>query len=158
MGAMPNHEQYQFHANDSYEFERHDFQAWLDILDDVRRIPDYGDYTILSPTYKEYLPSFATPSAKIVWTTQTKFLMERGISLKNGKKGEQFIDLSRLIPLHDEFKDSLLSNCHGDNYLLETLDGSKPTPKRAKWLQQWIATGINHHISLTVYQLASVFS
>ncbi len=138
---------------------RVEWVKWLDIRKTgPKRIPTFADYTVRNPIYNETL-QFYHSSASIKYTLESDWIILRG----KAKKFEDYLAHSSLLVKDNRFCGENFSV--GDKYIAEKakyfpvymnkkkegkkLDGTGNTV-------MWLEAFINHHLTLTAYQIANL--
>jgi hypothetical protein len=130
---------------------RTEWELWKGVRNDfvklVRRI-DFGDYTITHPELVDFDPVKMKLSAKIIYTTDSDWLVYKGRTLKQ-LGGQQTHAMCADLIKRPEFKGAAFSM--GDKYIADCAVRavSCGNPKT------WKHVGTNHHITLVAGQLAS---
>lgn len=120
------------------------------------RRPSFGDYTIQHPVYIEPVDG-ARPSASVRYTWEQDTLIMRGESLsKDGGAGhKQYPAHAVMLCARDEFYGQHYS--FGDKYVFDIAEDFEELMQREKGgtggPQQWLAAGINHHLTVVSDQL-----
>lgn len=143
-----------------HELPRRDWQAWRDQVTArplLPRLPSYGDYVIAHPVFKEPRPGL-NPSASIRYAAEDYWVIMRGEAIRNddGPGLLQYPANASLLCDHLEFRGEDFSS--GDRYIKKMAEelgknGSGCTGSLKTWLQ----AGVNHHLTLTVRQISSLF-
>jgi hypothetical protein len=146
-----------FAAGTVHELDRLDLSLWNALrASSLPRKPIFSDYTILHPFY-EYVPAIG--SASVRYADKEKWWIFRGripglIDKKTNKKGpgsEQYIDHARTIKKRSFYPGA--KYCFGDAEIDRiAAEGNKKPGNPGKWLE----IGMNHHITLTARQIASL--
>ena len=153
-GAFPKNLS-ELEKNRQHELSRDDWLHWLDQIKNgstLARRPAFGDYTIQHPFYSTP-PKRANVSASIRYAADKYWVIMRGEGLRN-KKGPGFAQYwanAQLLASRPEFKGADFSK--GDDYIYKK---SQPTNNPGS-PTTWISAGINHHLTLVVRQIASLF-
>jgi len=140
---------------------RIDWQNWLNLtqLKKIKRCPIFADYTIRSPIFKESLQYFNS-------TTSIKYALNNNWLVMKGKVREFGLYLVNAKLLVEDTEDF-----YGEEFSW----GDKNIAQKAKhyhgWVRElakdndikgtgrtvdWIAWGINHHLSLVTSQIANL--
>ncbi len=135
--------------------QRLDWLAWRDLAGSTvgtLRLPTFSDYTVQHPNFQEP-PEFASVSASIRYAAPEYWTIMRGESvLKDDGPGyAQWPANAAMLCRQPEFCGSGFSK--GDEYIETISQQSQSTGNASTWLQ----AAINHHITLTVRQIASQF-
>lgn len=139
---------------------RRDWRAWRDQVTahpPLPRLPAYGDYTIQYPVFRE--PGFGLNfSASIRYSAEEDWVIMRGEGVRNddGPGYSQWPANATLLCERTEYQGEDFSV--GDRYIKEMSEevaknGSGRTGGAGTWLQ----AGFNHHLTLTVRQIANLF-
>jgi len=115
------------------------------------RIPYFGDYTINHPEILTIDPRFLKPKANIRYTIPDKWLISRGLNVRD-YKFEQFRELCESIVKSKYFYGEEFS--FGDDYIYNCAQGKGTTGNLSTWRQ----VGTNHHIEMVVQDLSSLAS
>lgn len=143
-----------YDKNGEYERPREDWLSWQSQVSasNLRRLPTYGDYTIQYGVFKPP-PERANVSASIRYTAPQYWVIMRGEWLGNpdGPGYAQYAARAKLLYQKKEFSGKEFS--YGDTYidrLRNRLDGTGSA-------ETLLRAGINHHITLVVNQIASLY-
>ena len=139
---------------------RRDWRAWRDQVTarpPLPRLPAYGDYTVQHPVFRE--PGFGLNfSASIRYTAKDAFVVMRGEGVRNddGPGYSQWPANAMMLCERQEYRGEDFSA--GDRYIKEMSkevekNGSGRTGGPGTWLQ----AAFNHHLTLTVRQISSLF-
>jgi len=139
---------------------RLDWRAWRDQVTahpPLPRLPAFGDYTVQHPVFRE--PGFGLNfSASIRYTAEDDFVVMRGEGVRNddGPGYSQWPANAMMLCERPEFRGEGFSA--GDRYIKEMSaeverNGSGRTGGPGTWLQ----AAFNHHLTLTVRQISSLF-
>ncbi|HEV2494956.1 MAG TPA: beta family protein [Terriglobia bacterium] len=142
-------------APGTYREPRRDWLAWrgeIELAEGVVRKPAFSDYGIYHPTYKPP-PGFPNFSASIRYTSDDAWIVMRGEGVQNpgGAGFDQYPANAQLLCGMDEFRGPGFSA--GDAYILARANHPSRTGNASTWLQ----AGFNHHMTLVVSQIASLF-
>jgi hypothetical protein len=152
-GAFPR-DLSEMEKNHQYEIPRHDWNAWRDCASNgAVRIPTFGDYTIQHPVFEENEGQLRNFSASIRYASERVWVIMRGqgVHTDDGPGYAQYPAQALLLSERAEFKGESFS--FGDGYIKAmSCHGTKTGGPK-----EWLAAGINHHVTLTVRQLAQVF-
>lgn len=140
--------------NRQHVLPRLDWQTWQhEVFSNSRllRRPDYGDYTIQHPFFREPVPG-ANVSASIRYTSVADWVIMRGEGLRNpgGPGYRQYPAQALLLSERPEFCGAGFS--YGDGYIAELsahTDG-RGTPETL------LRAGVNHHITYVVRQMIAL--
>ena len=137
---------------------RTEWVNWLKIQQGgSKRIPTFADYTVRNPIYNEAL-QFYHSSASIKYTLQSDWIILRG----KAKKFEDYLANSFLLVNDQRFKGKDFSA--GDKFIVEKAKyfpeymkkkKEGKNPKGTGSTVMWLESFINHHLMLTVFQLAN---
>ncbi len=156
-GAFPK-DLSEFEKNRQYTHVRADWLSWHSqvLAPDTRlkRIPTFGDYTILYPYFMPPLSYLPNVSASIRYTSDDYWVIMRGEGLRNenGPGWRQYPAQALLLEGRDEFCGEGFST--GDQYLHQlgqAIGQSMGTP------ESLIRAGVNHHITFVVKQISELF-
>lgn len=139
---------------------RRDWRTWRDqitVRPPLPRLPAYGDYTIQHPVFRE--PGFGLNfSASIRYTAEEDWVVMRGEGVRSdeGPGYSQWPANATLLCERPEYRGANFSA--GDRYIKEMSgevekNGSGRTGSAGTWLQ----AAFNHHLTLTVYQISTLF-
>ncbi len=112
----------------------------------LQRIPNFADYTCLPAVHLAPAPYMA-PAPKIRYTTDSRWLIAKGQSVKNSSSA-QYYTLARSIVGLPDFCGAGFS--YGDNYIEKR---STQIPPSTGYFTQWLTADINHHISYVIAQI-----
>jgi hypothetical protein len=133
---------------------RSDWRRWSERVTagGLQRSPAYGDYTV---QYAAYRPpptdEVPRPSVSVRYTTEDAWLIFRGEAVRdNGPGTEQWNGWAQIIRESPEYKGEAFSA--GDRYINERAQDGASSGSFATW----ISAGINHHVTLTTRQVASL--
>lgn len=117
------------------------------------RIPTFGDYTTQHPVFSEP-PRQANFSASIRYTTPDGWVIMRGEGVFNddGPGFAQWPANAQMLLRRREYEGRDYSV--GDRYIQDMASQTATTGNAETWLR----AGINHHITLVVRQLTSLFA
>jgi hypothetical protein len=143
-----------YDKNGEYKRPREDWLSWRGQVtaSNLRRRPTYGDYTIQYGVFRSP-PERANVSASIRYAAPEYWVIMRGEWLGNpdGRGYAQYAAHAKLLYEKNEFSGKKFS--YGDSYidrLRNRLDGTGSP-------ETLIRAGVNHHITLVVNQIASLF-
>jgi hypothetical protein len=121
-------------------------------MQDPLRVPSFGDYTIQHGIYEEREGKHFNFSASIRYTTPDGWLVMRGEGVLNedGPGYAQWPAHAQLLMERSEF-------CHaqyswGDKFMNDM--GSQV--EKTGQAKDWLAAGINHHMTMVANQLLDV--
>ncbi len=134
---------------------RSDWHNWRDGVTNsgaLSRLPSFSDYTIQHPIFGEP-PEFPNTSASVRYTHYDYWVIMRGEGLRNdnGPGFDQYPANALLLCERDEFCGAAFS--YGDAYI----HGIAEQTTQTGGLKTWLRAGINHHMTLVVRQIASLF-
>lgn len=139
---------------------RRDWRAWRDqvtALPPLPRLPAYGDYTVQHPVFRE--PGFGLNfSASIRYTAEDAFVVMRGEGVRNddGPGYAQWPANAMMLCERPEFRGEGFSA--GDRYIKEmSAEVEKNGSGRTGDAGTWLRAAFNHHLTLTVRQIANLF-
>ncbi|MCM2674070.1 beta family protein [Alkalicoccobacillus plakortidis] len=117
----------------------------------LTRHPNFGDYNIQNPEYKQLNPKFIQQAAAIRYTTCENYLIVRGYSVRSEKHGKwkQMQGLSEQIVNHDDYSGPNYS--FGDEYIYKCHLGEVGTGNAMTWR----TIGTNHHLTLVIKELSN---
>ena len=133
---------------------RLDWLAWRDFVsENPFSAPSFGDYTIQHGIYEEHEGEHLNFSASIRYTSDGVWVIMRGEGVlnKDGPGYAQWPANAQLLCLREEFSGAGYSA--GDRYI-DSMSGQTSQTGTAK---DWLAAGINHHITFVVKQIAREF-
>lgn len=138
-----------------YRVPRNDWLAWLretELVEGQTRKPAFSDYGIYHPTYKPP-PGFVNVSASIRYTSDDEWIVMRGEGILNedGAGPAQWPANAELLCGANEFCGASFSA--GDAYISREAGNYAHPGNPSTWLQ----AGFNHHMTLVVRQIASLF-
>lgn len=135
---------------------RIDWKSWKDQVDSkkLQRKPSFADYTVQHPIYNEST-QFFPPSASIKYALEDKWFIMKGKKQKYG----MYLAHAKLLSTDRRFYGENFS--YGDQYIAEKARHYNVymKDKRIKGTgtpETWIRAGINHHLVLTVRQIANL--
>ena len=139
--------------NETHTLPRADWQSWHYLLmQDPPRVPSFGDYTIQHGIFEEREGKHFNFSASIRYTTPDGWLVMRGEGVLNedGPGYAQWPAHAQLLMERSEF-------CHaeyswGDKFMNDM--GSQV--EKTGQAKDWLAAGINHHMTMVANQLLEV--
>ena len=120
-------------------------------------MPSYGDYVVAHPKFEEPGPGL-NPSASIRYAADGHWVIMRGEGIRNddGPGLSQYPTNATLLCDRPEFRGGDFSS--GDRYIEKMAEEiAKNGGGRTGNLKTWLQAGINHHLTLTVQQIASLF-
>ncbi len=152
-GAFPS-DLTQYEKNTQQEEPRADWLWWRNAVSNgmsLVRTPTFGDYTVQYGRYVEP-PSFCNPSASIRYTADSYWVIMRGEGIMNddGPGRDGYVGNAMLLLERAEFCGPDFSA--GDGYIHSM--GRQGTKVGSP--ETWIRAAINHHITFTVRQIASL--
>jgi len=152
-GAFPK-DLSKLRKNDVYRVDRTDWTLWRDQMvakSSLIRIPNYSDYTIQHAKYLER-KGRSRYSASIRYTSDDYWIIMRGedVFKEDGPRFHQWPAQAVLLCDMPEYCKDTFSE--GDKYIKEMSLQRKQTGTMATWL----TAGINHHMTYTARQLATL--
>jgi hypothetical protein len=124
--------------------KRHDwlfYKEFIKMLPEGFRIPAFGDYTTVHPSFKaDFDMRTIKPAGKIVYTTTDVWILKKGGSFRDNRL--QMHDHCASIVKSGKFKGSNFSD--GDSYIERC--AKKDPGAGPSNLSKWKEIGINHHI------------
>jgi hypothetical protein len=136
-----------------HQLARSDWLAWQMQVSagNLPRLPSFSDYTIQHADFAEP-PEYANFSASIRYTSGNYWVIMRGegVFLDNGPGFDQWPANAQLLCVRSEFCGPAFSA--GDKYIFDMGNQITNTGNAETWLR----AGINHHITLTVRQIANI--
>jgi hypothetical protein len=139
--------------NEQHVLPRGDWEGWLDLVAMTPiRIPAFGDYTIQYGLFEEREGKHFNFSASIRYTTPDGWIVMRGEGVLNedGPGYAQWPANALLLCERTEFEGAEYS--WGDKYIA---DMGRQIVKTGS-AKEWLAAGINHHVTLVAKQLLDV--
>lgn len=131
---------------------RSEWRVWRLLADAkaaIPRLPTFGDYAIAHPTLSDVDPRIMTISANVRYTTESDWLIFRGMSV--GKHGSsQYAEFCKTLLTRPEYGGANFSA--GDGYIARCASGAVGHGNSTTWRR--VAT--NHHITFVSRQLANV--
>ena len=128
---------------------RSDWQFYKFLIDKlpaaVRR-PNYGDYTIIHPSFVAKDMRLIKPACKVIYATSDEWYVQKGGSFRD--KSEQMHSLCEAIEKSSYFRGANYS--FGDEYI-QLCASKNAGPSN---LGQWKKVGINHHIMVVLDDLS----
>lgn len=143
---------FRFIARGTDEIPRHDwlfYRSLLGVLPDSFRHPLYGDYTIVHPASEARDMRMLKPAGKLVYATPNSWRTRKGGAFRDDRE-QMHSHCAEII--HDaafQYKGSQYS--YGDEYIASCASHAEGPSNLSRWKQ----VGINHHITLTVQELAN---
>lgn len=140
--------------NTQHVLPRVDWLAWRNfVTQNPFSAPSFGDYTIQHGVYEEHEGQHLNFSASIRYTGDEGWIIMRGEGVLNedGPGYAQWPANAQLLCSRDEFSGPNFSA--GDRYI-ENMSGQTAHTGTAK---DWLAAGINHHITFVVRQITREF-
>ncbi len=132
---------------------------WLDARQKrLKRIPSFADYTVRNPIYNETL-QFYPSTASIKYSLENDWVVLKG----KAKKYEDYLANASLLIQDKRFLGEHFSE--GDKFIAEkakyfpTYMAQKKNGKKPKGTgntEMWLKAFINHHLTLTAYQIANL--
>lgn len=151
-GAFPK-DLAKLEKNEQHVLPRGDWECWQDLIDTApARMPTFGDYTIQHGLFEEREGKHFNFSASIRYTTPSGWVVMRGEGVlnDNGPGYSQWPANAQLLCERGEFEGPGYS--WGDTYMA---DMAAQTTKTGS-AKEWLAAGINHHVTLVAKQLLDV--
>lgn len=133
---------------------RLDWLAWHEFVSgNPFSAPSFGDYTVQHGIYEEHEGQHLNFSASIRYTAEKVWVIMRGEGVlnKDGPGYAQWPANAQLLCLREEFNGGSYSP--GDRYI-ESMSGQTLQTGTAK---DWLAAGINHHITFVARQITREF-
>lgn len=136
---------------------RIEWVSWLDIKNTgFKRLPTFADYTVRNPIYNETL-QFYHSTASIKYTLENDWVILKG----KAKKFEDYLANASLLVKDKRFLGEDFSG--GDKFVAEKAKHFKtyirnPKVKGTGNTEMWLNAFINHHLTLTAYQIANLLS
>lgn len=133
---------------------RYDWILWQKLFEKMNniRVIGYSDYTIQHPIYKAI--NNPNTSFSVRYAQEDKWIIMKGQArnAKNNAGDLQYYAHSKMLVDQQLFLGT--DCCKGDEYILNL--SKDPNQKRGN-PQKWIKVGINHHICLTLRQIAKMY-
>lgn len=140
---------------DTHKHPRDDWKLWKNVVQqNSGDVPiGYGDYTIQFAVYK-IPPEVPNPSRSIKYAKDEYWLLLKGQTdtAEGSAQAEQYYGQLQILEDSGELNDAAC--CWGDNYIHSILQ--KKSKKNCGGFKEWVMAGINHHMSVTIGQLASL--
>ena len=152
VGAFPK-DLAELEKKEQHELPRGDWDSWQDLAATLPpRLPAFGDYTIQHGAFEEREGKHFNFSASIRYATPSGWIVMRGEGVLNedGPGYAQWPANAQLLVERSEFKGAGYS--WGDTYMSD-MAGQIAKTGSAK---EWLAAGINHHITVVANQLLEV--
>ena len=140
--------------NSQQVLPRLDWVAWSEFISkNPFSAPSFGDYTIQHGIYEEHEGQHFNFSASIRYTADEVWVIMRGEGVlnKDGPGYAQWPANAQLLRLRHEFKGNDYSA--GDRYIENMSDQTLQTGTA----KDWLAAGINHHMTFVVRQIMREF-
>lgn len=139
--------------NEQHVLSRGDWESWYDLLNrHPTRLPSFGDYTIQHGIFEEREGKHFNFSASIRYTSRAGWVVMRGEGVLNddGPGYAQWPANAQLLCERPEFSEA--SYCWGDTFMKDM----SAQLTRTGSAKEWLAAGINHHITMVVNHLIEV--
>lgn len=139
--------------NEQHMLPRGDWESWYDLLNgQPTRLPAFGDYTIQHGIFEEREGKHFNFSASIRYTSLGGWVVMRGEGVLNegGPGYSQWPANAQLLCERPEFCGP--SYCWGDTFMKDM----SAQLARTGSAKEWLAAGINHHITMVVNDLIGV--
>lgn len=140
-------------------FARTEWEVWQQMRGmgrRIKRVPDFGDYTVTHPELTFVDPRKMRMSPKIKYCDRLQWIVARGEAYRRKKDPKpsvpgkvQYPKLAKMIMEHPAWCGSYFS--WGDEFI-EACAGEENSGNP----QQWVTVGTVHHIVFVVQQLASL--
>lgn len=124
------------------------FKYFVAHIDDNIRRPNFGDYTVVHPTFSAIDMRMIKSAGKIVYTTPSDWWVWKGVAFQGNQ--EQMHDHCAELVKNSIFKGEGFS--YGDKYIVECATRKKSPGN----LTLWKGVTINHHITQVVHDLAKL--
>ncbi len=134
---------------------RVEWTSWLDIKDEqIKRVPTFADYTIRNPIYNETL-QFYHATSSIKYALESDWLILKG----KVKQFKIYLANAALLVKNEKFYGEDFSS--GDKFIAEKAKHFEiyirnPNVKGTGNTPMWLTALINHHLTLTAYQIANL--
>ncbi len=138
-----------------WTFSRNEWVFYKDLIRKVKdteykRTINYGDYSIVNPTYFEFNPKIMSASANIRYTHHNKWVVAKGKALKNKTAYLQYVALASKIVKSRYFLGEKFSE--GDSHLLKCVKKEEGPGSPSVWM--WV--GNNHHFVKVLRDLFAI--
>lgn len=117
---------------------------------DYARGINYGDYSIVNPTYFEFNPRIMSSSANIRYTHDDKWIVAKGKALKTKTSYQQYVTLAGKIVTSKYFLGEKFSE--GDFHLAKCVRKEEKPGSPSIW--NWV--GNNHHFTKVLLDLFAI--
>lgn len=134
---------------------RIEWTSWLDIKDEqIKKVPTFADYTIRNPIYNETL-QFYHATSSIKYALESDWLILKG----KVKQFKIYLANAALLVKNEKFYGESFSS--GDKFIAEKAKHfetyiKNPKVKGTGNTPMWLTAFINHHLTLTAYQIANL--
>lgn len=133
-------------------FPRRDWKVYEEILrirDEFPVVPMFSDYMLEFPG--DYKPIRVSPTAKLLYSSESDYIYCKGISTKVGEKYKNIFPVAAQLAAIDEMKEADYSL--GDSYIRRLSSAEGKTGNASMW--RWCAT--DHHLAVVDEQLTRAF-
>lgn len=133
------------------QLPRHDwlfFKRLIAMLPATMRRPNFGDYTIVHPSFTAIDMRKAKPSGKLVYTTEKEWIVRKGGAFQDNR--EQMHGHCADIVANPSFKGAAYSS--GDDYIAKCATKAVGPSNQTRW--KYVT--INHHITHVLEDLAKL--
>ena len=143
-------------AKGSDEIPRHDWLFYQTLVKELlpdSRLPVYGDYTIVHPSFAATMDMrMVRPAGKVVYTKSKSWGTRKGSAFFDDR-GQMRSHCSVIVrDPQFEFRGSRFSS--GDEYIAGCANGSRGVSNQTRWKE----VGINHHITTVVCDSANLLA
>ena len=134
---------------------RIDWGSWRESIGKkLQRKPNFADYTIQHPIYKE-ISQFFHPTSSIKYALENEWLIMKG----KKQKYELYLASAAELVKDKRFYGENFSN--GDKYIAEKAKHfsvyiKNPAIKGTGSTETWLKAGINHHLVLVAHQVSTL--
>jgi hypothetical protein len=139
--------------NEQHVLQRGDWESWCDLLNrHPTRLPTFGDYTIQHGIFEEHEGKHFNFSASIRYASPDGWVVMRGEGVLNeeGPGYAQWPANAQLLCERPEFCGP--NYCWGDTFVKDM----STQLARTGSAKEWLAAGINQHITMVVNHLIDV--
>lgn len=136
-------------------FSRNEWKFYKSLIKNLKatsykRSINYGDYSIVNPTYFEFNPKLMSASANIRYTHHDQWIVAKGKALKNKTAFTQYLGLAGKIVSSGYYFGEKYSD--GDHHLAKCVRKEEGPGSPAVWM--WV--GHNHHFTKVLQDLFSI--
>lgn len=139
----------------TWAFNRNEWKFYQSLIRKLKttnyeRGINYGDYSIVNPTYFEFNPKIMSASANIRYTHNDQWIVAKGKALKNKTAYTQYIALASTIVASKYYLGEKFSD--GDSHLAKCVRREEGPGSPSIWI--WV--GNNHHFTKVLQDLFSI--